>query len=106
MQFYQLTSELESGAIQGSKIIGRLFCPADQLERTILFQQNFCGAKLTVVIIAHGMAVGAGVVEHQDITDVDLGQAPLYSELVVIFTQTAGNVVNVIQNRRNIWKTL
>ena len=42
------------------------------------------------------MAVGPGVVDDQQIADVDLGQHPVHGELVVVLAQGAGDVVLVV----------
>ena len=98
VQDLQLLAELELGHIKGGEIVRGSFGTADQLEAAIFPQQHFGAAKLAVVVVAHGMAVGAGVMDHQDITDIDGGQAPLDGELIVILAQTAGHIIDMVQN--------
>ena len=60
-------------------------------------QQHLGGAELAVVVVAHGEAVGAGVVDADDVADLDGGQAPVDGKLVIVFAQAAGHIVDVIQ---------
>ena len=80
----------------GGEVVLRGLRPADQLHRAVLPQQQFRASQLPVVVVAHGVAVGAGVVDHQQIADIDLGQHPVHSELVAVLTQGAGDVVLVV----------
>ena len=43
--------------------------------------------------------MSAGVVDGDDVADLDLRQASLDGKFVVVFAQTAGDVVDVIQER-------
>ena len=44
------------------------------------------------------MAVGTGIVNGHDVTNLDGRQAALHGELVVILAQTAGDIIDMIQN--------
>ena len=90
--------ELELGDVQGCEIVHGGLGPADELEGAVLLQQHLGGAELTVVVVAHGVAVGAGIVDDQNIPHVDLGQAALNGELVVVLAQAAGDVVHMVQD--------
>ena len=37
----------------------------DTAHTAVLFQHQLCGAELAVVVIAHSMAVSAGIMNHQ-----------------------------------------
>ena len=81
--------EMELRAVQGSEIVHGCLRPADKLEGSVFFQEHFSAAQFAVVVIAHGVAVGTGIVEHQDVADIDAGKAALDGELVVVLTQAA-----------------
>ena len=46
---------------------------ADEAVRTVLAEQDLGAAELAVVVVAHGGAVGTGVVDVDQVTDVDPG---------------------------------
>ena len=80
----QSAVEFELGKVEGSEIIAGLLCPADQLEGAVLLQKHLGRAELTVIVISHGEAMGSGIMDHQNITHIDLRQAALDGEFVVI----------------------
>ena len=58
--------------------------------------QSRTSAQLAVVVIAHGRAVSAGVVDVDQVADVDLGKHPVDGELIVILAQAADHVILVV----------
>ena len=60
--------EMEIKAVKGGKIIRWGFRSADQLEGAVRMEQDFCRTQLAVVVIAHGEAVGTGVMDGHHIT--------------------------------------
>ena len=64
--------------------------------RAVLAEQDLGAAELAVVVVAHGGAVGTGVVDVDQVTDVDLGQHPVNGELVVVLAQAADHIVLVV----------
>ena len=62
----------------------------------VLAQQHFGAAQLAVVVVAHGRAVGTGIVDVEHVPDVDLGQHPVDGKLVVVLAQAAHHVVHVV----------
>ena len=95
-----LLSKAEIRKIEGREIILRRLGAADELEASVLLQQNLRGTELAVVIVAHGEAVSAGVVDGDDVADLDLRQASLDGKFVVVLAQAAGDVVDVIAGVR------
>ena len=63
--------KFEFRAVKSGKIILDGLCPADELEASVRPEKNLRGAQLAVVIIAHGEAVGAGIVDAENIPDED-----------------------------------
>ena len=55
--------QVKGGEIEGGEIISGSLSTADQLEGAVLLQQDLSGAELAVVVVAHGEAVGTGVVD-------------------------------------------
>ena len=84
--------------VQGGEIVRRCFRTADQCKLTVFMQQHLSGTKLSVVVVTHGVTVGTGVMDGDNIADVNLRQAPFNGKLIVIFAQTAGDIINVVQN--------
>src|SRR5699024_3368682 len=82
--------------VQGGKVVPRGLGAADQPVAAILAQQHLGAAQLAVVVVAHGRAVGAGVVDIDQIPDVDPRQHPVHGELVVVLAQAAHHVVFVV----------
>src|SRR5699024_7783427 len=72
------------GAIEGGEVVRRGLGAADELVRAALHQQHLGAAQFAVVVVAHGEAVGAGVVDDHHVADLDLGQGAVHSELVVV----------------------
>ena len=62
----------------------------------VLAQQHFGAAQLAVVVVAHGRAVCTGVVDINDVANVDLGQHPVNGKLVVVLAQTAHHIVHMV----------
>ena len=69
---------------------------ADEAVRAVLAEQDLGAAELAVVVVAHGGALGTGVVDVDQVTDVDLGQHPVNGELVVVLAQAADHIVLVV----------
>ena len=54
-------------------------------ERLVLeVQQQLGGAELAIVVVAHGVAMRAGIVDYKQVTHVDMRQLAIDSELVVV----------------------
>ena len=70
---HKLNIEFEGGYVESCEIIHRRFGSADQLEAAVLLQQYFGAAELAVVVVAHGEAVGAGIMDNHNVTHIDLG---------------------------------
>ena len=60
-------------------------------------QEDLGRSQLAVVVVAHGEAVGTGVVDADDVADLDGRQAAVDGELVVVLAEAAGDVVDVVQ---------
>ena len=71
----------------------------DQARGTVRLQQHLRAAELAVVIIAHGEAVGTGVVNDQQITDIDARQHAVNGELVIVLAQAADDVILMVAGR-------
>ena len=93
-----LFSKVKIREIEGREIVLRRLGAADELEAAVLFQQNLRGTELAIIIVAHGEAVSTGVVDGYNVADLDFRQTPLNGEFVVVFAQTAGDVIDVIEN--------
>mgnify|MGYP002168474449 CR=1 FL=1 len=63
---------------------------------TVLAQQHFCTAQLAVVVVAHGRTVCTGIMDIDDIANVDLGQHTVDGKLVVVLAQTAHHIIHVV----------
>ena len=96
--FILLFPEGKFRAVKGCKVITGTLRPANQLEATVFLQKHFRTAKLAVVVIAHGEAVGTGIMDAEDVAHFDFRQAALDGELVVVFTKTAGDIIHMVQN--------
>ena len=59
-------------------------------------EQDLGAAELAVVVVAHGGAVGTGVVDVDQVDDVDPGQHPVNGELVIVLAQAADHIVLVV----------
>lgn len=81
---YQFFSNFK--AIEGCKVVGRGLCTADQFHASVLFQQQFRGFELSVIVIPHGKSVCPGVVDDQIISGLHLRQHPVDGKFIVIFT--------------------
>ena len=60
---------------------------ADQLHAAVAAEQQLLGTQAAVVLEPHGMAVGTGVLDYQDVAINDRRQFALDSELVVVFAE-------------------
>ena len=80
---------------RGEIVVGG-FGAADQLYRPVLFQQQLGAAEPPVILVAHGEAVGAGVVDVEQVALVDLRQHPVNGELIVVLAQAAYYVILVV----------
>ena len=81
--------------VERGKIIARALGAADEVGRAIGAQQDLGGAQTAVVVVAHGVAVRAGIVDHEHITHVDMRQLTIDGELVVVLAQVARDVIRV-----------
>ena len=70
--------------VERGKIIARAFGAADELGRAIGTQQHLGGAQTAVVVIAHGVAMRAGIVDHEQVAHVDMRQLAINGELVIV----------------------
>ena len=87
------------GKVQRGEVIRRGLGPADQLHLAVGVQEQLRRAQLAVVVIAHGKAVRARVVDGHQVADLDLGQRAVHGELVVVLAQGARDVVDVVAGR-------
>ncbi len=85
--------------IQRGKIVSGRFGPAQQLNAAVFFEQQLGASQLAVVVISHGIAVGAGIVDAEVVAHFDFGQQAIDGEFVVVFAQPARNVVEMIGRR-------
>ena len=58
--------------VERGKVVARALGAADEVGRAIGAQQDLGGAQTAVVVVAHGVAMRAGIVDHEHITHVDL----------------------------------
>ena len=86
VSFSQSASKIEAGDVQCRKIISRCLCTADQFKAAVFMQQHLCGAKLSIVVIAHRVAVGAGIMDDQKIAYINFGKFSVYGKLIVVLT--------------------
>ena len=87
MRYAQLFCKSKLCTVESSKIILDCLRPADQLKAAVRLQQDFCRAKLAVIVVAHREAVSAGVMDADNVADVDLRQAALNGKLVIVLAQ-------------------
>ena len=57
----------------GSEVVLGGFGPADEADGAVLLKEELSGAQPAVVLVAHSVAVGAGVVDDQQVADLNLG---------------------------------
>ena len=88
--------------VERGKIVARALGAADKVGRAVGTQQHLGGAQAAVVVVAHGVAMRAGIVDHEHITHVDLRQLAIDGELVVVLAQIARNVVRVCDRSRGL----
>ena len=74
-------------------VVGGLLGAADELGGAILAQQHLRGPKPSVVVVAHRVAMGPGVVNDEQVAALDLGKLPVHGELVVVLAEAARDVV-------------
>ena len=70
--------------IERGKIIARALGAADEFGRAIGTQQDLGGAQPSIVVVAHGVAMRAGIVNHKQVAHVDMRQFAIDGELVVV----------------------
>ena len=73
--------------IQGGEVIVHRFFPSYQIDGSVCPEQEFFGAQPAVVIESHGVTMGPGVVNHQDVAIVDNGKGSLDGKFVVVFAE-------------------
>ena len=83
----------EAGVVEGGEVVIEGFTAADFENVAVFLEEQFAGAEFAVVVEAHGASVGAGVVDNQDITAFNGGQAAVDGEFVVVFAEAAHDVV-------------
>mgnify|MGYP000638807370 CR=1 FL=1 len=86
----------EGAEIKRCKVVLRRLGAADELVGAVLLQQDLGTAQFAVVVVAHREAVCAGVMDVDNVADVDFRQHTVNGELVIVLTQTAGDVVLVV----------
>ena len=62
----------------------------------VLLQQDLGTAQLAVVVVAHREAMCTGVVDINDIPDLDLGQHAVDGKLIIVLAQAAGHIVLMV----------
>ena len=86
----------QAGNVQCCEVIRRRFCAAHQLGGAVLAEQNLCGAQTAIVVITHGEAVRTGVMNDEQIANINLRQFAVDSELIAVLTQRAGHIIGMI----------
>ena len=85
--------------VERGKVIARALGAADEVGRAIGAQQDLGGAQPSVVVVAHGVAMRAGVVDYKQVAHVDLRQLAVDGELIVVLAQVTRDVVGVRNGR-------
>ena len=85
--------------VERGKVIARALGTTNEICRAIGAQQDLGGAQTAVVVVAHGVAMRAGIVDHEHITHVDMRQLAIDGELVVVLAQITRDVVGVRNGR-------
>ena len=70
--------------VERGKVIARALSTADEVGRAIGAQQHLGGAQTAVVVVAHGVAMRAGIVDHEQVAHVDMRQLAINGELVIV----------------------
>ena len=81
--------------VERGKVVARALGTTDKIRRAVGTQQYLGRAQAPVVVVAHGVAMCAGVVNHEQVAHVDLRQLTVDGELVVVLTQVARDIVRV-----------
>ena len=82
--------------IKGCEIVSRSFCPSYHLNRAVLLKQQLSRTQLAVVVVSHREAVGAGIVNNQNIADVNFRQHSVNCKLIIILAKSAGYVIFMV----------
>ena len=104
VMFMQLLSQIERLAAsaplrrpgEGGEVVVERLGAADRLDGAVRAAQVFGAAELAIVLEAHRVAVGARVVEDEEVAALDFGQGPRDGELVVVLAERARHVVDVV----------
>ena len=88
--------------VERGKVVARALGTTDKIRRAVGTQQYLGRAQAPVVVVAHGVAMRAGVVDHEQVAHVDLRQLTVDGELVVVFAQVARDVVRVRDRHRGL----
>ena len=88
--------------VERGKVVARALGATNKICRAVGAQQYLCGAQAAVVVVAHGIAMRAGVVDHEQVAHIDLRQLTVDGELVVVLAQVARDVVRVRDRRRGL----
>ena len=81
--------------VERGKVVAWALGATNEVCRAVGAQQDLGGAQTAVVVVAHGVTVRAGIVDHEHITHVDLRQLAVDGELVVVLAQVARDVIRV-----------
>ena len=84
---------------RGEVVVKRLGA-ADELDAAVLAEQELGAPELAVVVEAHRTAVRAGVMDDDEVADVDFRQHTVDGEFVVVLAERARDVVFVVAGRR------
>ena len=91
-----LTNAADFGEIKCGEIVFSGFCAADEFDGAIGFDEEFGAAEFSVVLEAHGMSVGTGIMNREQITELDFGERSLDGEFVVIFAKGSDDVDDLV----------
>ena len=94
--FYGLNILKQVTEIKGRKIILRCLCPSDHLHGTILFQEQFSRAQLSVVVVTHRKTMCAGIMDDKDIAHIDLRKHPVNRKFIIVLAQGTGYIELVV----------
>ena len=85
--------------VERGKVVARALGATNEICRAIGAKQDLGGSQASVVVVAHGVAVRAGIVDHKQVAHVDMRQLAIDVELVVVLAQIARDVVDVRDGR-------
>ena len=85
--------------VERGKVVARALGATNEICRAIGAQQDLGGAQPSVVVVAHGVAMRAGVVDYKQVAHVDLRQLAVDGKLVVVLAQVTRDVVGVRNGR-------